>query len=55
MGNMDKAKGKIKEAAGELTDDKDLEREGKVDQMAGDIKEKTSDVVDRVKDALHKD
>jgi len=52
---MDKAKGKMKEAAGELTDDKDLEREGKVDQVAGDVKEKTGEMVDHVKDALHKD
>ena len=55
MGNMDQAKGKIKEAAGDLTDDKDLEREGKVDQMAGDVKEKVGDAVDKVKDVLHKD
>ena len=55
MGNMDQTKGKIKEAAGNLTDDKDLEREGKVDQMAGDVKDKVGDAVDKVKDVLHKD
>ncbi|MBW8827396.1 MAG: CsbD family protein [Acidobacteria bacterium] len=54
MGNMDQAKGKIKQAAGDLTDDEDLEREGKVDELAGDVKDKASDAVDRVKDALHK-
>lgn len=55
MGNMDQAKGKVKEAAGDLTGDKDLEREGKVDQMAGDVKDKVGDAVDKVKDVLHKD
>src|SRR4051812_17339091 len=35
MANMDDIKGKAKEAAGDLTDDKDLQREGKVDQAAG--------------------
>jgi len=52
---MDQAKGRIKEAAGDLTGDKDLEREGKVDRGAGTIKEKAGEAVDKVKDALHKD
>jgi uncharacterized protein YjbJ (UPF0337 family) len=52
MANMDEAKGKVKEAAGDLTDDKDLEREGKVDQTSGKVKDKVGDVADKVKDAL---
>ena len=52
---MDEIKGKAKEAAGDLTDDKDLQREGKVDQASGDIKEKAGNAVDAVKDKLHKD
>ena len=32
--NMDDAKGRIKEAAGDLTDDEDLKREGKADRWA---------------------
>ncbi|MGI8755827.1 MAG: CsbD family protein [Acidimicrobiales bacterium] len=55
MANMDDAKGKIKEAAGDLTDDKDLQREGKVDQATGGVKDKVGDAADKVKDALHKD
>lgn len=46
--STDKAKGRIKEAAGDLTGDKDLQRKGKVDQAAGNIK----DAVDTVKDKL---
>jgi uncharacterized protein YjbJ (UPF0337 family) len=46
--NADKAKGHIKEAVGDLTDDKDLEREGKVDELAGKAKE----AVDTAKDKL---
>ena len=47
-GEADKVKGHVKEAAGDLTDDKDLKREGKVDEMAGKVKEG----VDKIKDKL---
>jgi uncharacterized protein YjbJ (UPF0337 family) len=49
----DKMKGHVKEAAGDLTGDKDLEREGKVERTAGNIKEKAGEAVDKVKDALN--
>jgi uncharacterized protein YjbJ (UPF0337 family) len=47
-GEADKTKGRIKEAVGDLTDDDELKREGKVDQAAGKVKEKVDDVKDRV-------
>ncbi len=50
--NIDDIKGKVKEAAGDLTDNKDLEREGKVDQGKADIKEKVGDVTDKVGDKI---
>ncbi len=53
--NKDDAKGRIKEAAGDLTGDKDLQREGKVDQAGGKAKEGIERLTDKVKDALHKD
>jgi uncharacterized protein YjbJ (UPF0337 family) len=53
-GNLDTTKGRVKEAAGDLTGDKDLQREGKVDQTSGSIKDKVGDVADKVKDALHR-
>jgi uncharacterized protein YjbJ (UPF0337 family) len=53
------AKGKVKEAAGDLTDDKDLKRDGKADQagakvkdVAENVKDKVEDAVDSVKDKL---
>ena len=49
-GKMDKAKGRVKEAAGALTDDERLKREGKVDQAAGQVKEGAEKVVDKIKD-----
>lgn len=55
MSNMDDMKGRVKEAAGDLTGDKDLQREGKTDQAAGKVKDKVGDAVDAVKDKLHKD
>jgi uncharacterized protein YjbJ (UPF0337 family) len=58
----DDAKGRVKEAVGDLTDNDDLKREGKTDRAAGKVKEKVSDakdkiedVVDNVKDRLHRD
>ena len=48
-------KGRVKEAAGDVTDNDDLKREGKVDQASAKVKETVGDVADKVKDVLHKD
>jgi len=48
-GKVDELKGRVKEAAGTLTADKDLKREGQVDQIAGQIKQKVEKVVDKVR------
>lgn len=48
-------KGRGKEAAGNLTGDKDLEREGKVDQASASVKDKVSKAADKAKDALKRD
>ncbi len=53
--NADDAKGRVKEAAGDLTGDKELKREGKVDQASGKAKNGIERLTDRVKDVLHKD
>ena len=52
---MEDLKGRAKEAAGDLTNNDDLKREGKVDQASAKVKEAVGDVADKVKDALHKD
>ena len=54
-GAFDDGKGRIKEAAGDLTGDKDLQREGKVDQATGTVKDAVGDVADKAKDVLNKD
>lgn len=54
-GAADKGKGRIKEAAGDLTDDDSLKNEGKVDKASGGIKDKVGDAGDKVKDALRGD
>jgi uncharacterized protein YjbJ (UPF0337 family) len=46
-------KGRVKEAAGNLTDDKGLEREGKIDQGSARTKEKVGDAADKLKDAVN--
>jgi uncharacterized protein YjbJ (UPF0337 family) len=47
--NADDLKGRVKEAAGDLTDDDDLKREGKVDQATGKVKDVVDDVADKFK------
>lgn len=48
MSNADDLRGRAKEAAGDLTDDDDLKREGKLDQAEG----KAKDAIDSVRDKL---
>jgi uncharacterized protein YjbJ (UPF0337 family) len=45
---MDKAKGHVKESVGDLTDNERLEREGKLDQVSGDVKGAAEDAKDKV-------
>lgn len=51
-GTFDDIKGRAKEAVGDLTDDKDLKNEGKVDRAGGAVKDKVEDATDWVKDKL---
>jgi uncharacterized protein YjbJ (UPF0337 family) len=53
--NKDDAKGRLKEAAGDLTGDDELQREGKVDQATGKVKDGVEKASDKVKDAVGKD
>ncbi len=54
-GDVDDAKGRLKEAGGALTGDDSLKNEGKVDQGVGSVKDKVGDAGDKLKDVLHKD
>jgi len=51
-GKTDQIKGRIKEAAGVLTDNERLKRKGKLDQVVGKVKETAEKAVDKMKDAL---
>jgi uncharacterized protein YjbJ (UPF0337 family) len=60
--NSDQAKGRVKEAAGDLTGNDDLKSEGKADQAVDDAKkvvhdvaDKAEELIDKAKDAVHKD
>jgi len=55
MANQTEFKGRVKEAAGDLSKDSDLKREGRIDRAAGSAKDKIDDAVDKVKDAMHRD
>jgi uncharacterized protein YjbJ (UPF0337 family) len=53
MGNKaDDLKGRAKEAAGDLTDNDALKREGKVDRTTSTSKKKAEDAVDKVRDKV---
>jgi uncharacterized protein YjbJ (UPF0337 family) len=52
MTNADEAKGRVKRAAGDLTDDETLKREGSVDKAAGAAKRTVDKAADKAKKAL---
>ena len=52
MPTGDEMKGRAKEAIGDLTDDDDLKREGKVDRASSSVKETVEETVDKVRDKV---
>ena len=54
-GTTDDLKGRAKEAAGDLTDDKSLKNEGKVDRAEGGVKGAVDDAGDKLKDVVNRD
>ena len=55
MPNKDETQGRVKEAAGDLTGNKDLQREGKADQASGKAKDAVDKAADKAKDTLDRD
>lgn len=53
--HIDEAKGRTKEAAGDLTDDQKLKREGKIDRAVSSVKDTVDDMADKVKEKVGKD
>ncbi|HEV7734326.1 MAG TPA: CsbD family protein [Candidatus Binatia bacterium] len=51
-GTTDQAKGRLKEAAGAITDDDKLRREGKLDQAVGKVKDAAEKALDAVTDKI---
>ena len=54
-GTTDDVKGRVKEAGGDLTGDRELKNEGKVDRASGKVKDAVGDTADKVKDVVGKD
>ncbi len=54
-GDKDEMKGRLKEAAGDLTGDQSLKNEGKVDRATGGIKDAAGDAGDKLKDLVNPD
>jgi uncharacterized protein YjbJ (UPF0337 family) len=53
-GTADETKGRLKEAAGDLTGDEDLKNEGKVDKASGKAKKAIGDIAGKAKNVLRK-
>ncbi len=51
-GTAKKAKGRAKQAAGAVTGDKELQREGKRDERLGSLEDKADDATDAVHDKV---
>lgn len=51
-GTMQKMKGRVKEAAGALSGDEKLKREGRIDQTVGKVKQSAEKAIDKVKNAV---
>ena len=51
-GKAEEIKGRVKEAAGAVTDDDKLRREGKIEQTTGKTKQAVEKAVDKAKDAV---
>jgi uncharacterized protein YjbJ (UPF0337 family) len=54
MDNKDQVKGKVKQAVGDLTDNKELKKEGKADETTGEVKESLESVKDKAEDLVDK-
>lgn len=53
--NVDEGKGRLKEAAGSLTDNRDLKNEGRGDRTKASLKDKVDKVAEVAKSALDRD
>ena len=54
MGNTDDLKGRGKEAVGDLTDNPDMKREGKMDRAAGSAKDAVNKTREKAGEAADK-
>ena len=52
---LNQAKGALKENAGKLTDNKELQAEGAVENTAAKVKDAVDGAISGVKNVLHKD
>lgn len=53
--NIDEGKGRLKEAAGSLTNDQSLKDEGRFDRAKASIKDKVDGAAEKAKDVLDRD
>jgi uncharacterized protein YjbJ (UPF0337 family) len=54
-GTFEEGKGRVKEAAGDLSGDQSLKNEGKVDRASGKLKNAVGGAADKLKNAVNPD
>jgi uncharacterized protein YjbJ (UPF0337 family) len=52
--NLEEIKGRVKQAVGDLTNDRKLQNEGKADEASGKAKQVVQDAADAVKETVDK-
>jgi uncharacterized protein YjbJ (UPF0337 family) len=53
-GEFDQAKGRAKQAIGDLTDDDEMKADGRADETAGKLKDKVDDAKDKANELIDK-
>lgn len=53
-GKVDQAKGRVKKAVAELTNDENLKREGEIDEASGKVKQATEKAADKARAMVRK-
>jgi uncharacterized protein YjbJ (UPF0337 family) len=53
-GRVDDAKGRVKEAAGDLSGNRQMEQEGRADQLGGTVRKNVGDAKEQIKKGIDK-
>ena len=49
---FDQAKGRVEQAAGDIADDDEMKKQGKIDETSGKLKEKLDQAKDKIEEVI---